>query len=160
MNNKLYYLDSPLPRTVLEKKYASPEEIVQILAEWAYKNHFELVIRKNDKDRLRRKLYPKEHYRSSMKKKICQDRLSFHLEDHLLEESPEDSKWKVLEQDCSKNENAHNHSLTLEECQLLPKAKKFLIGPDTIDVVQKMISAGNSAPEVKKLSMELTANLY
>ncbi|KAL7312391.1 hypothetical protein PS15m_008153 [Mucor circinelloides] len=51
MNNKLYYLDSPLPRIVLEKKYASPEEIVQILAEWAYKNHFELVIRKNDKDR-------------------------------------------------------------------------------------------------------------
>ncbi|CAO0794178.1 unnamed protein product [Mucor circinelloides] len=57
-----------------------------------------------------------------------------------------------------KNENAHNDSLTLEECQLLRKTnKKFLIGSDTIDdVVQKMIGTENSVPEIKKKTIDRT----
>ncbi|EPB82477.1 hypothetical protein HMPREF1544_10771 [Mucor circinelloides 1006PhL] len=140
MNNKLYYPDSPLPRAVLEKKYASSEEIVQILAEWAYENHFELVIRKNDKDRrvhLRCKFEgnstPKDITDRQKRRKSVKADCPFILKITYSKKAPdEDFKWKALEQDCSKNKNAHNHSLTLEECQLLPRAKKFLIGSDTI----------------------------
>lgn len=130
-------------------------------------NHFELVIRKNDKDRrvhLRCKLEgnstPKHIADRQRRRKSVKTDCPFILKITFSKKAPEDSKWKVLEQDCSKNENAHNHSLTLEECQILLEVKKFLIGSDAIDVVQKMISAGNSVPEIKKkLSMELTANL-
>ncbi|KAG1089255.1 hypothetical protein G6F42_020024 [Rhizopus arrhizus] len=88
-----------ITKTVLEKKYASSEEIVPILTEWAHKNHFELVIRKNDKDR------------------------------RVQLRTPKDS-----EQECSKNENARSHSLTLEEFQLLSKAKKLFVGLNIIDI--------------------------
>ncbi|KAL9551204.1 hypothetical protein PS6_005114 [Mucor atramentarius] len=128
MNNELYYPNSSLPR-----------------------QYWKRIIRKNVEDRrvqLRRKFEGNstpEDIKDRQRRKSVKTDCPFIFKLTYSKKAPEDS-----EQECSKNENAHNHSLTLEEFQHLSKAKKLLVGLKIIDVIQKMISAGNSVPQIRK----------
>ncbi|CEP10890.1 hypothetical protein [Parasitella parasitica] len=164
MNQTFYYPEAPLDATVLTAKYASYQEIVKILTEWAQKNHFELVISKNEKERrvhLRCKLGGETKFKDiavrQRTRKSFKINCPYILKISYSKKAAEGSKWKVLKQKSENNEEVHNHPLTLESFQRLPKFKRALIGSKTTTLVQHMIRAGSSVPEIRRTIRQTNA---
>ncbi|KAI8637917.1 hypothetical protein BD408DRAFT_406066 [Parasitella parasitica] len=161
MNQEHYYPDTPLEATILNAKYASYQEIVKILTDWAQKNFFELVISKNEKERrvhLRCKLGGETKLKAiavrQRTRKSLKTNCPYIFKISYSKKAADGSKWKLLKQKAENNEQAHNHPLTLESFQHLPRSKRALIKSETTALVQQMIRAGNSVPEIRRMIRE------
>ncbi|KAL7312134.1 hypothetical protein PS15m_007935 [Mucor circinelloides] len=148
----------PLDESIFAAKYASHQEIVQILKNWAHKNCFGLVIDKHDKDKriylrckrgddTRIRVVNEDRQRSKNTIRIqcpCIIKIVY------SKKAAENEKWRLCKQDEDLNEDKHNHPLDRDQTLVLPLAKRSLIRSETIAIVHQMIDAGNTVPEIRK----------
>ncbi|KAL7309946.1 hypothetical protein PS15m_010761 [Mucor circinelloides] len=155
----------PLDESIFAAKYATHQEIVQILKNWAHKNCFGLVIDKHDKDKriylrckrggdTRIRVVNEDRQRS---KNTIRVQCPYIIKIVYSKKATENEKRRLCKQDEDLNEDKHNHPLDMDQALVLPLAKRSLLGSETIAIVHQMIDAGNTVPEIRKPSAALTA---
>jgi hypothetical protein len=149
----LYSVDILLEAAIFSSSFPDSKELVQRLKTWASKNKFVLVATKSDKKKvhLRCKLGQRcqikinESERKRSKTSIRQE-CPF-----LLKISKSVDGICVLKpQDSSKNEDQHNHDLSVEEFQLIAEGRRSAISDKAAETISTMLDAGNSIPEISK----------